>query len=304
MSTLITLKKLIRLARPKQWVKNIFVFTVLIFAGKVLQPEAIATTLIAFIAFCLASSSVYFLNDYRDIEEDRKHPTKKNRPLASGALPAWVGLAGSLVLITATLALTISVLNTMALVVIGGYLLLNIAYSLGLKHIVIIDVLVIATGFVLRVLAGAAALSVMPSAWLVLCGVTISLFLGSTKRRAEVVLLGEKATEHRKVLAYYSTAFLDQMISAVTAATIVGYVLYTVDSRTIEIAGSRALLLSVPFVLYGIFRYLYLVYHAESGSDPTRTVFTDIPLLVTGALWGILCTTVILLGEDFWNLFQ
>ncbi len=179
--------------------------------------------------------------------------------------------------------------------------MLNIAYSFGVKHIVIIDVLVIATGFVLRILAGAAALSVLPSAWLVLCGVMISLFLGFTKRRAEVVLLGDRASEHRKVLAHYSPAFLDQMISIVTAATVVGYVLYTVDSRTIELVGSRALLLSVPLVLYGIFRYLYLVYHAESGGDPTRTVFTDIPLLVTGALWGVLCTAVILLGKDIWS---
>jgi 4-hydroxybenzoate polyprenyltransferase len=297
-----TFKAIVHLARPKQWIKNIFVFATLIFAGRVFDPNAVLVTLIAFGAFCLASSAIYFLNDYRDIEEDRKHPNKKTRPLASGALPPWMGLAGSTILMAAAMAVSISLLNIMAVLVIGCYLILNIAYSLGLKHIVIIDVLVIATGFVMRILAGAAALLVMPSAWLVLCGVTISLFLGSTKRRAEVVMLGDKAIEHRKVLAYYSTAFLDQMISAVTAATIVAYVLYTVDERTVEIVGSRALLLSVPFVLYGIFRYLYLVYHAESGSDPTRTVFTDLPLLITGALWGILCTTVILKGKEIWSL--
>ncbi|MCP4602252.1 MAG: decaprenyl-phosphate phosphoribosyltransferase [Proteobacteria bacterium] len=297
-----TLKAIFQLARPKQWVKNIFVLTVLIFSGRALQPEAIATILIAFAVFCLASSTIYFLNDYRDIEEDRKHPTKRIRPLASGALPPWIGLVGFFVLLGASIAIPAFALNQPTTIVVGFYLVLNIAYSLGLKHLVIIDVLVVATGFVLRILAGAAALSVMPSAWLVLCGVMISLFLGFTKRRAEVVLLGEQAGEHRKVLEHYSPAFLDQMISIVTAATVVGYVLYTVDSRTVQLVGSRALLLSVPFVLYGIFRYLYLVYHAESGSDPTRTVFTDIPLLINGVLWGILCTAVILLGGDFWNM--
>lgn len=292
-----TLLAILKLSRPKQWVKNIFVFTVIIFSGQVLDLAAWQETLIAFLSFCLVSSSVYYLNDYRDFEEDRKHPTKRNRPLASGALPKAFGLIGFLFLGLASVVLPFFLVNKATTGVVAFYLLLNTAYSLGLKHLVIIDVLVIASGFVLRILAGAAALSLLPSAWLVLCGVTISLFLGFTKRRAEVVLLGEHASEHRKVLADYSRAFLDQMISIVTAATLVGYVLYTVDSRTVELVGSRALILSVPLVLYGIFRYLYLVYHAETGDDPTRTVFTDVPLLVTGALWGALCTTVILFGK-------
>jgi 4-hydroxybenzoate polyprenyltransferase len=292
-----TLLAVIKLARPKQWVKNIFVFTALIFAGLVFDPSAIVTTLLTFASFCLASSSIYYLNDYKDVDEDRKHPTKKLRPLASGALPAPVGLIGFVVLLASSIAIPLLFLNTPVTLVIGFYIALNFAYSLGLKHVVIIDVIVIATGFVLRILAGAAALAVLPSAWLILCGVMISLFLGFTKRRAEVVLLGDRASEHRRVLAHYSTAFLDQMISIVTAATVVGYVLYTVDERTVELVGSRALILSVPLVLYGIFRYLYLVYHAESGGDPTRTVFTDIPILLTGTLWGILCTTVILFGK-------
>lgn len=293
-----TLEAAIRLARPQQWVKNIFVFAVLIFAGRALEIDAIELTLTTFLSFCLASSSIYNLNDYKDIEEDKNHPIKRNRPLASGALPPWAGVLGCCVLATTSILVPLLLVNRMTTLVVAIYLGLNVAYSLGLKHVVIIDVLVIASGFVLRILAGSAALSVSPSTWLLLCGVMISLFLGFTKRRGEVTRLGERATEHRKVLADYSTAFLDQAISIVTAATVVGYVLYTVDERTVELVGSRAMLLSVPPVLYGIFRYLYLVYHERTAEDPTRTVFTDVPILITGAIWGIFCMLVIFFGKS------
>jgi len=298
---------LVRLARPKQWVKNIFVFTALIFArytapggGKVsaiLNFGAVVDTLVAFACFCAASSAVYFLNDYRDYEEDRLHPVKCRRPLASGALPRWIGIAGFVSCALGAVGASALLLGPVTAGVIATYIVLNIAYSIGLKHVVIIDVIIIAAGFVLRILAGAAAISALPSTWLILCAIMISLFLGFTKRRAEVVLLGEHAKEHRKVLADYSTVFLDQMISIVTAATVVCYVLYTVDGRTVEIVGSRLLLFTVPFVLYGVFRYLYLVYHVESGGDPTRTVFTDVPILITGACWGATCIAVILFGR-------
>lgn len=297
-----TLRALFALARPKQWVKNVFVLTALIFSGKVFEPWAIWHTMLAFIAFCIASSAIYFLNDYRDVEEDRKHPRKRTRPLASGALPRWLGLFGFVILAALAMALAVVMLNLPTAIVVGLYVALNLAYSMGLKHVVIIDVLVISAGFVLRILAGAAALLVVPSTWLVLCGVTISLFLGFTKRRAEVVLLGDRAAEHRKVLADYSPAFLDQMIATVTAATIVCYALYTVDVRTQELVGSRALILSVPLGIYGIFRYLYLVYHDKSGGDPTRAVFTDVPLLLTGGIWAVLCTSLILFGKS-WGAF-
>jgi 4-hydroxybenzoate polyprenyltransferase len=287
-----------RLARPKQWVKNIFVFTAIIFSGRVGDTDAILHVAIAFAVFCLASSAIYFLNDFKDVEDDRRHPVKQARPLASGAVPLWVGPAGFVAASAGALVTAFTALNTASGIVVGLYFAINLMYSLGLKHVVIIDVLIIAAGFVLRILAGAAAISVMPSTWLILCAVTISLFLGFTKRRAEVVLLKEKAAAHRRVLAFYNTAFLDQMISIVTAATVVCYILYTVDLRTVDLVGSRLLILSVPLVLYGIFRYLYLVYHAESGGDPTRTVFTDLPLLVTGTLWGLLCTGVILFGQE------
>ncbi|HUT78588.1 MAG TPA: decaprenyl-phosphate phosphoribosyltransferase [Polyangia bacterium] len=291
------LKAVIRLVRPRQWVKNIFVLTALIFSGLVTDPVAVLHAALAFAAFCLAASATYLLNDWRDIEDDRRHPLKCNRPLAAGDLPAWSGPVGALLAAGGALVLGFGALGLGTGATIALYLVLNLGYSLGLKHLVIIDVLIISGGFVLRIVAGAMALDVLPSTWLILCAVTISLFLGFTKRRAEVVLLGDKASEHRRVLAHYSTAFLDQMISIVTAATVVCYALYTVDPRTVVLVGSRLLLLSVPLVLYGIFRYLYLVYHGSSGGDPTRTVFTDIPLLVTGALWGGWCTFVILFGK-------
>ena len=297
------LTSLLRLARPRQWVKNIFVFTALMFSGHVTQLDSILRALMAFAAFCIAASSIYYLNDFRDVEEDRKHPKKKNRPLASGAIPVWTGAVGFAIGSIGSLVLSYVFLSTATSLVMLTYLILNLGYSLGLKHLVIIDVLFIATGFVLRIMAGAAAISVMPSTWLVLCAVTISLFLGFTKRRSEVVLLGDNAKKHRRVLADYNVAFLDQMISIVTAATLVCYILYTVDDHTVDLVGSRLLILSVPFVLYGIFRYLYLVYHTQSGGDPTRAVFTDIPLLITGFSWATLCTGVILFGKNVLAFF-
>lgn len=298
-----TLKAIIKLARPQQWVKNIFVFTALIFAGRALDLQAVSLTVLTFLAFCLASSAVYYVNDYKDIEEDKKHPTKCKRPLAAGLIPPGVGLFGFFVLSIAAVGLPYLLINKATALMLLVYLLLNFGYSFGLKHMVIIDVLVLSSGFVLRILAGATALSILPSPWLVLCGVMISLFLAFTKRRAEVVLLKDRASAHRKVLAHYSTAFLDQAISIVTAATVLGYVLYTVDERTVELVGSRAMILSVPLVLYGIFRYLYLVYHAETGGDPTKTVFTDVPLLITGILWGVLSMLTIFLGKNIHGSF-
>lgn len=307
------LSALVRLARPKQWVKNIFVFTALIFSrsaassgfalSAILNVAAVLDSVLAFACFCAASSAVYFFNDFRDAEEDRRHPVKCDRPLARGDLPRWAGMAGFVVLAAAAVAVAAAVLGPVTAGVVATYLVFNLAYSAGLKHVVIVDVLIIAAGFVLRILAGAAAISAMPSTWLVLCAITLSLFLGFTKRRAEVVLLKERAHEHRRVLAHYDTGFLDQMISIVTAATVVCYVLYTVDERTVEIVGSRLLLFTVPFVLYGVFRYLYLVYHVETGGDPTRTVVTDVPILLTSAGWAGTCVVVILFGRDIMGAF-
>jgi len=290
-------KSLIKLSRPRQWVKNSFVFTALIFSGQVLNVTAVAHSLIAFAAFCLLSSGIYFLNDFKDIREDRLHPTKCHRPLANGDLPAWAGIVGFFVLAGSALALCFFQLNTSTMFVLCAYLAVNIGYSMGLKHLVIIDVVLISSGFLLRIIAGAATISVSTSKWLILCGVTISLFLGFTKRRVEIVLLGEKAKEHRRVLAYYNTDFLDQVISIVTASTVVCYILYTVDVRTVHLVGSHLLVVSVPLVLYGILRYLYLVYNTSSNGDPSKIILTDRPLLLTVFLWGTVCTFIILFGE-------
>ncbi|MBN2715189.1 MAG: decaprenyl-phosphate phosphoribosyltransferase [Deltaproteobacteria bacterium] len=298
-----TIAALFRLARPGQWVKNIFVFTALIFSGLVLDPNSLLDAVIAFGTFSMVSSSVYFLNDFMDINEDRLHETKKYRPLAAEDLPRFAGSVGFVVLAVSALMITYLTLGTISTIIITFYLLINLGYSLGLKNIAILDVLIISAGFVLRILIGAAAISRMPSTWLVLCGVTISLFLGFTKRKAEIVYLGASAIRHRKVLGQYNESFLDQAISIVTAATVICYILYTVDPLTVAMVGSRMLLFSVPPVLYGIFRYLYLVYHDKSGDDPTRTVFTDIPLLLTGGAWAILCTAAILFGTDISGFF-
>lgn len=294
----------IKLARPAQWVKNIFVFTAIIFSGLVLDISPIVNAFIAFAMFSLASSSVYLLNDFIDIDEDKLHETKKHRPLAAGLLPRCVGLYGFIVLGLGSIITTYFSLGLISAVILLAYLSINLGYSLGLKHLVIIDVLLISAGFVLRILAGAAAISRMPSTWLILCAVTISLFLGFTKRKAEIVYMGESATKHRKVLAKYNESFLDQAISIVTAATVICYILYTVDPHTVGMVGSRLLIFSVPFVLYGIFRYLYLVYHDKSGGDPTKTVFSDIPLLLTGGMWAILCTVVILFGQQLVDILK
>ena len=299
-----TMKALIKLARPGQWVKNIFVFTALIFSGLVGNLVAVLDAVIAFGTFSLVSSAVYYLNDFMDMEEDKTHREKKHRPLAAGILPRSVGAIGFVVLSVGSLVITYIVLGTVSTLILFCYLSMNLGYSMGLKHVVIIDVLIISAGFVLRILSGAAAISRLPSTWLILCGVTISLFLGFTKRKAEIVYLGDSAAKHRKVLGQYNESFLDQTISIVTAATVICYILYTVDPQTVAMVGSRMLLFSVPPVLYGIFRYLYLVYHDRSGGDPTRTVFTDIPLLFTGGIWAVLCTVIILFGNSIAELFS
>jgi 4-hydroxybenzoate polyprenyltransferase len=299
-----TVISLFKLARPAQWVKNIFVFTALIFSGMVLDAHAITEALIAFTAFSLISSSIYYLNDYMDIKEDKLHPVKSKRPLAAGDLPPAIGIAGFIILSAGSLMLVQLHLGLTSTLILTTYLIMNLAYSMGMKNLVIIDVLIISGGFVLRILAGAAAIKAMPSTWLILCAVTVSLFLGFTKRRAEVTKLGDDATKHRKVLTHYNEGFLDQAISIATAATVVFYILYTVDSHTVEMVGSRLLLFSVPSVLYGIFRVLYLVYHGKSDGDPTRTIFTDIPMLINGALWVIFCTVTILFGPAIIQFFR
>ena len=260
---------------------------------------------VAFVVFCLGASTVYIVNDLMDLEADRQHPTKRFRPIASGELSRSAAIIVAVVLALVTAVGSWALGTTFALIVLC-YVALNVSYSLGLKQVVIVDVMMIGAGFVLRVLGGAAAVGVSPSHWLVLCTILLSVFLGFTKRRGELMMLQEKANEHRKVLTSYSAAFLNQMIGVVTATTLMCYILYTVDARTLEYVtdGSRGLLLTVPLVMYGIFRYLYLVYHKELGDSPTSALLQDRMLLLGIIAWVLVCMAVIYYPAYFKGWFS
>ncbi len=270
--------------RPAHWVKNLIVFAALIFAQVYMMPGKVWLAVLAFVAFCLATSSVYLVNDIFDRESDRNHPLKSKRPLASGLLPVWAAIIASIALSVLSIAIA-AYINMLTLLALAAYLALNLAYSAILKHVVIIDVMIIAAGFVLRAVAGGLAIEVPISAWLLVCTTLLALFLGFGKRRHELTLLTDSATDHRKSLESYSTPFLDQMISVVTASTVVAYAFYTLSPEVADHFGTRWLSLTIPFVLYGIFRYLFLIFHKEMGGNPTRLMLTDPPLLVCVLLW-------------------
>jgi 4-hydroxybenzoate polyprenyltransferase len=279
------LSALVRSLRPAQWVKNLFVLAPLVFAHRLEDPEPLRRAALAFLIFCTASSAVYLVNDLRDREQDRLHPEKARRPIASGALPPAVAGVAAGLLGVGSLAGALALGPPFGLA-LGAYLGLNLLYSVALKHIVILDVMSIAAGFVLRVLGGAAAIGVAVSSWLVLCGTFLALFLAFSKRRHELMLLTDAAVAQRKVLADYSPVFLDQMINVVTASTVVSYALYTVAPETTARLGTRHLVWTLPLVLFGIFRFLYLLHQRPGTRNPTETILTDAPFLVNMALWG------------------
>jgi len=276
---------LIRAMRPRQWTKNVLVFAGLIFGQKLTDPRSVETAGLAFAVFCLLSSSVYLLNDVRDREADRLHPTKANRPIASGALSVGAALIASAVLAAISLAAAFWI-NTAFGLVAAGYLVLMAAYSLWVKHVVILDVLALAAGFVLRAAGGAAAVNVEFSHWLLLLTLLGALFLALSKRRAEIVALTDAAHSHRKSLAEYSPYLLDQMISVVTASTLLAYAFYTISPDTVQHFGTALLIWTVPFPLYGIFRYLYLVHQRDGGGSPSDTLLEDRPVQACVALWA------------------
>ena len=300
-----TLSATVAALRPKQWVKNLFVAGPLLFSRQAGDLSTDIRVGIAFVAFCLASSAAYVLNDLFDYESDRQHPVKRFRPIAAGELSKGAARLIAAVMTAGAIAAALPLGTTFA-AILGAYIALNAAYSLGLKHVVIVDVMMIGGGFVLRVLGGAAAVSVAPSHWLVLCTILLSVFLAFTKRRSELTTLEDRAADHRKVLDSYSPGFLDQMISVVTATTLMCYILYSVDPLTVEhtAGGSHGLLLTVPFVMYGIFRYLYVVYHREQGDNPTLAVLQDKMLIVGIALWAMLCSAVIYWPQYFTGWFS
>lgn len=289
------------LMRPQQWIKNAFVWAPLLFSRQFMHGEMVLKTMWAFISFCVVSSAIYAINDWCDRKEDQQHPAKRFRPFAAGLISLQEVITLVMILLAGGLALGWAI-NRLTFIMVFCYVVLNIAYSLRIKHLAILDVMTIAGGFVLRILGGAAAIGVAPSHWLVLCTIMISLFLGFTKRRAELVAFNSEPNSARLVLKDYSIAFLDQVIAMVTGATIVCYALYTVDARTIEVFGTSAMLLTVPSVIYGLLRYIYIIYHHRQGQDPTATLLRDIPTLINLFIWIIIAVLVVSYGKSI-NLF-
>ncbi len=283
---------LVRTLRPEQWTKNLIVFAALLFGQRLLDPEAVTRSLAAFAVFCVLSGVVYLVNDLFDQDADRLHPIKRFRPIASGELSSGVAVAWAGVLGAAALGAA-AWLSPLFALVAAAYLLLFVLYSRWLKHIVILDVMSIAIGFVLRTVAGAAVIDVPVSDWLLVCTVLLALFLGLSKRRHELTLLADNATGHRRILDEYNPYLLDQMIGVVTASTLMAYIIYCTSQETIERFGTRNLVLTVPLPIYGILRYLYLVHRRDGGGNPSELLITDRPLLICVALWGLVTTAVI-----------
>ncbi|MGO8754901.1 MAG: decaprenyl-phosphate phosphoribosyltransferase [Gallionellaceae bacterium] len=285
--------ELIRLMRPHQWVKNAFVFTGLLFGHAWHDEHLVVVVFEVFAAFCFVSSTVYVINDIVDLDQDRQHPKKRLRPLAAGTVS--VSSAAMLAALLATGGLALGWLASPAvLAILLGYLVMNIAYSLYLKHVVILDVFIIATGFMLRILAGTLGVGIPPSQWLLLCGLMVTLFLGFTKRRAELIALNEKKSDHRRVLEHYSPVLLDKMIGITASGLIMSYSLYTVNPDTVRIHGTANLIYTVPFVMYGVFRYIYLLHHQSRGSDTAHDLVRDPHLLAVVGAWVV--TTIWLIA--------
>ena len=273
-----------QLLRPTQWAKNSVLFAALIFSKHLFVPGDVAMVVAAFVCFCCVASGAYVMNDIRDCERDRQHPLKSRRPLPAGRVPRSVAVAAALGLMSVGLG------GAFALgAAFGGltafYLALQVAYTFAVKEMVILDVMSIAAGFVVRAVAGGVVIGVPVSPWLIICTFLLALFLGFSKRRHELVLLEDRATEHRAALREYSPYFLDQMIAVVTASTVVAYAIYTASPEVREKLGTDQLYLTIPFVLFGIFRYLYLVHRRELGGNPTQLLLSDQPLLIDVVLW-------------------
>lgn len=293
---------ILSLLRPHQWIKNLFIFPALVFSGNLFHIHMLLESISAFFIFCGLSGAVYALNDIMDIAEDRGHPQKRHRPIASGRIPvntAWYIHAG---LASSMLALAF-LLETDFGAIAAVYYAMNVGYSLGLKRVVIIDVFIVAVGFVLRAVAGGLVIEVAVSHWLLICTTLLALFLVLAKRRHEIILMGDRdnflmglslaaedmdlAARYRKSLDDYNPYFIDQLIGVTTATTLITYILYTVSGDAVRKFGSTALVYTVPFVVYGIFRYLYLIHLKKEGGNPARTLVTDLPLIADVLLWGV-----------------
>jgi 4-hydroxybenzoate polyprenyltransferase len=271
--------------RPEQWTKNLLLFAGLLFGGRLLELAAVITAMAGFAIFSALSGATYLLNDIWDREADRRHPLKQTRPIASGQLDISTGAWSAAILIAGAIG-TAWLLSPRLAGIAAAYVGLLFFYSATLKHVVIVDVLAIAGGFVLRAVAGAIAVDVPIGSWLLVCTTLLALFLALSKRRHELVLLGEDASRHRPSLEHYSPYLLDQMIAVVTASTLIAYTVFTTSPDTAQRLGTSRLVFTVPFVLYGIFRYLYLVHQRLGGGSPAEMLLTDRPLLLCVALWA------------------
>jgi 4-hydroxybenzoate polyprenyltransferase len=285
---------ILKAMRPKQWTKNVLLFAGLLFSLQFTNPEAIWRSIAGFALFCLFSSSVYLINDVRDREKDRLNPRTMNRPIASGALKPSIAIATVVVLLPGTFILSYWLSPWFAL--IGAiYMAKDFAYSFGLKHVVILDVFLIAAGFTLRAMAGAVAIGAPISQWLYVVTTLGALFLALNKRKHEVLLLGAEGKSHRRVLDEYSPALIEEMLAVVTASTVMAYSLYTFTAENLPPAlkENHLMMLTIPFVVYGIFRYLYLVYQKDMGSSPEEVLLRDKPLLICIILWALTAGTLL-----------
>lgn len=285
----------LRALRPHQWVKNAFVFAALVFSRRLTDSEAVVESLLVFAAFSAIASSIYLINDISDYERDRVHPKKRHRPIASDEVSRRT--AAVMALLLAPIGLGIGFwLNLRTGSTLAAYGLMNLAYSFRLKHVVLLDVFIIAAGFIFRVSAGAFAIEVGISPWLLLCTFFVALFLAICKRRHEIVSLGDDAASHRGILAEYSTPFIDKMLSALAAMTIMSYALYTIDPTVVAKLGTDGLVLSLPLVVLGVFRYLYLVHQHDMGGSPTEVALTDRGVQVIVGLYVALTIVCIYFG--------
>lgn len=284
--------EILRTMRPHQWVKNLFVLTPLVFGGQLRHVDRVLLAVLAFALFCALSGAVYLLNDIIDRDKDRLHPLKQNRPIAAGRLPvstAWGAFAAIVALSLAGAAF----IDFGLLLTAAGYLVLNVAYSLALKHIVFVDVVSIAVGFILRILAGAEAVDVPISVWLVLCTFLLALFLGLGKRKHELVVFGDDEARRRRVIEHYRMQHLDMALNIVAAVTTLVYLLYTTSERTIRVFGTRNLLFTIPFVVFGLVRFMQILANHRDEESPTDYIIKDVPFVANLVLWGVTVTLVI-----------
>jgi len=283
-------KAVLELMRPKQWIKNFFVFAAVVFSGNFFNADVIINNILTFILFCFTSSSIYILNDIVDIEKDRCHPDKSKRPLPSGRVSKKIAIILNIFIVLGIAWVSYKMLSMAILTVLLIYMFMNILYCFKLKNVVIIDVMVITLGFVLRVQSGSIATGVQVSPWLFLCTILLALFLGLNKRKSEIVTLKDKRGSHRKILEEYSVHMIDKMLTIVTPSILMAYCLYTFSSTQ-----SKTMMFTIPFVLYGIFRYEYLVDKDNVGGKPEAVFEKDIPFLINILLWMMAVLVIIYL---------